>query len=149
LYFTGKSLVGYQIVSFYIFAAMTTSIMPEKTHHGRAVKRIREILHIKQDVLADALGISQQSISLLETKETLEPEQLEQIAKTFKVPVEAIKNFNDEATVSYIANTFNGNSGNYMNFNPVDKVVELYERVIKEKDEKIALLEKMLAEKKK
>ena len=36
-----------------------------------------------------------------------------------------------------------------MNFNPVDKVVELYERIIKEKDEKIALLERVLGEKKK
>jgi transcriptional regulator with XRE-family HTH domain len=154
--------VGYQIVSFYIFVAMTTTIMPEKTHHGRAVKRIREILHIKQDVLADALGISQQSISLLETKETLEPEQLEQIARTFKVPVEAIKNFNEEAAVSYI-NTFHDNSishviGNYgtYNFNPIDKWLEaieenkkLHAALLKEKDEKIALLEKMLAEKKK
>jgi transcriptional regulator with XRE-family HTH domain len=128
---------------------MTTMTMPEKVHHGRAVKRLREILHIKQDVLADALNISQQSVSLLETKETIEPEQLEQIAKTLKVPVDAIKNYNEEAAVNYIANTFNGNSGNYMNFNPVDKVVELYERIIKEKEEKIALLEKMLAEKKK
>ncbi|WP_343693656.1 helix-turn-helix transcriptional regulator [Chitinophaga sp.] len=53
---------------------ITTTFIPQKAHHGRAVKRIREILHIKQDVLADALGISQQSISLLETKETIEPE---------------------------------------------------------------------------
>ena len=141
---------------------MTITSMPEKVHQGRAVKRLREILHVKQDVLADALNISQQSVSLLETKETIEPEQLELIAKTLKVPVDAIKNFNEDAAVNYI-NTFHDNSvshviGNYgtYNFNPIDKWLEALDEnkklsaaLLKEKDEKIALLEKMLAEKKK
>ena len=56
---------------------MTTTTTPENVHHGRAVKRIREILHVKQDVLADALGLSQQSISLLETKETADSKDFE------------------------------------------------------------------------
>lgn len=141
--------------------------MPEKVHHGRAVKRIRELLHIKQEVLADALGISQQSVSVLESKETIEPEQLEQIAKTLKVPVEAIKNFNEEGTIFYIqynhegANSGSGTLGNNLtyhncNFNPLDKYVEaieenkkLYNALLKEKDEKISLLQKILGEKKK
>ncbi len=135
--------------------------MPEKAHHGRAVKRIRELLHIKQEVLADALNISQQSVSVLEGKEIIEPEQLEQIAKTLKVPVEAIKNFNEEGAVNIIANTFQDESSAYTynykcTFNPFDKWVEvaeenkkLYAALLKEKDEKIALLEKVLNEKKK
>ena len=141
---------------------MINTNMPEKVHHGRAVKRIREILHVKQDVLADALDISQQSVSLLENKEIIEPELLEQIAKTLKIPIEAIKHFDEEATISYI-NTFHDNStshviGNYgtYNFNPIDKWLEaieenkkLYAALIKEKDDKIILLEKVLAEKKK
>ena len=60
---------------------MITTNMPEKVHQGRAVKRIREILQVKQETLASELGISQQSVSLLETKETIDPETLEQIAK--------------------------------------------------------------------
>jgi hypothetical protein len=43
-------------------------------------------------------------VSLLETKETIDPETLEQIAKTLKVPVEAIKNFNEEAAIYNIQN---------------------------------------------
>lgn len=139
---------------------MTTTTMPEKAHNGRAVKRIREILHIKQDVIADALGISQQSISLLETKETIDPETLEQIAKILKVPVDAIKSFDEEAAVNFISNTFNYsglfNRDSTINFNPLDKYVELVEKneklyaaLLKEKDEKIALLEKVLGEMKK
>jgi transcriptional regulator with XRE-family HTH domain len=139
--------------------------MPEKVHQGRAVKRLREILHVKQEVLADALNISQQSVSLLETKETIEPEQLEQIAKTLKVPVEAIKSFNEDAAIYNIQHNYEGATANsthfgrdYFNctFSPLDKYVEaveknekLYAALLKEKEEKIALLEKMLADKKK
>jgi transcriptional regulator with XRE-family HTH domain len=124
--------------------------MPErKVHEGRNVKRIPEIMGIKQDTLAIDLGISQQSVSLLEQKETIDSEQLEKIARVLKGPVEAIKNFDETATVNYIANTFNGNSGNYMNFNPLDKVVELYERLFASEREKVELLEKKAGEKKK
>jgi transcriptional regulator with XRE-family HTH domain len=133
--------------------------MPEKTHHGHAVKRIREMLHIKQEVLADALGISQQSVSLLENKEAIEPETLEQIAKTMKVPVEAIKSFNEEQAINIISNTFNDHSNGYnyyptFSVNPVEKWMEaleenkrLYDALLKEKDDKIALLEKVLGKK--
>lgn len=116
--------------------------MAEKTvHEGRNVKRIREILGIKQDVLATALGLSQQAISSLEQKEVIDPKILEDVAKALKVPVDAIKKFNEEATYNNIANTFNDHSYlvNYQ-FNPVEKVIELYERIIKDKDELIAKL---------
>ncbi|MBO9204191.1 MULTISPECIES: helix-turn-helix domain-containing protein [Niastella] len=135
--------------------------MPEKAHQGRAVKRIREILNIKQEVLADALGISQQSVSTLESKDLIDPETLERIATTLKVPVDAIKNFNEESAINIIANTFQGESAAYVQnykctFNPFDKWVEtvdknekLYEALLKSEREKIALLEKLLDDKKK
>ncbi len=142
---------------------MTTTTMPEKVHQGRAVKRIREILQVKQETLASELGISQQSVSLLETKETIDPETLEQIAKTLKVSVEAIKNFNEEAAIYNIQNNYEGSTINsspvnatHCTFNPLDKYVEvveknekLYEALLKSEREKIAILEKMLEEKKK
>jgi len=55
--------------------------MTEKTiHEGRNVKRIREMLGIKQDALAFDLGLSQQAISQLEQKEALDKDMLEKIA---------------------------------------------------------------------
>lgn len=141
--------------------------MQETTHQGRAVKRLREILQVKQDTIANALNISQQSVSLLETKETLEPEQLELIAQTLKVPVDAIKNFNEEAAIYNIQYNYEGanakatsvavGSGmvgnNHCTINPLEKWLEAMEEnkrlnaaLLKEKDEKIALLEKVLAE---
>ena len=138
--------------------------MPKKVHEGQNIKRFREMLGIKQETLASELGEdwTQSKISHLEAKEIVDPVILDQVAKVLKVPVEAIKNFNEEAAVSYI-NTFQDNSvshviGNYgtYNFNPVEKWLEaldenkkLYAALLKEKDEKIALLEKLSAEKKK
>jgi transcriptional regulator with XRE-family HTH domain len=127
------------------------SCMTEKTiHEGRNVKRIREILGIKQDALAMELGLSQQAVSALEQKEALDKEMIEKIAQVLKVPSEAIKSFNDETAINIISNTFHDNAVN-MNyqctFNPLEKMVELYEALLKSEREKIALLEKMLDKK--
>lgn len=130
--------------------------MTEKTvHEGRNVKRIREILGIKQDVLAMELGLSQQAISALEQKEALDKDMLEKVAKALKVSSEAIKSFNEETAVNFF-NTFNDDSINHgafaaynfnCTFNPLDKVIELYEALLKSEKEKIVLLEKMLDKK--
>ena len=63
-----------------------------------------------------------------------------------KVPVESIKNFSDESAINVIASTFNDSSfvGYKPTFNPIDKVIELYERMLKLEQEKVALLEKKL-----
>lgn len=132
--------------------------MTEKTiHEGRNVKRIREILGIKQDALAMELGLSQQAISALEQKEKIDDKILADVSKVLKVPVEAIRGFSEEAAVNYI-NTFNDNSKGDFNynctFNPLEKYVEameenkkLYERLLQTEREKVALLEKVMAAK--
>lgn len=129
----------------------STDMTDKVVHEGRNVKRIREILGIKQDSLAMDLGLSQQAISQLEQKEALDPEVLEKIAKVLKVPVEAIKNFSDETAINFISSTFN-HSGlfNYnctLSFNPIDKIVELYERMLNDKSEMVEKLEALLKEK--
>ncbi|GJN57114.1 transcriptional regulator [Elizabethkingia anophelis] len=133
----------------------------KKIHQGRNIKRFREMLGIKQDALAYELGEdwNQKKISLLEQKESVEKDILEQVAKILKLPVEAIENFDEEQVVNIISNTVNNNdnaSGNslynyYPTFNPIDKVVELYdekialyERMLKEKDEMMAKLERLI-----
>ena len=125
----------------------------EKTiHEGRNVKRIREMLGIKQETLALELGDdwNQKKISLLEGKETIEPQLLDEVAKALKVPVEAIKNFDEEKAINIISNTFTSNDASTLNainyyptFNPVDKIVELYERMIKDRDVMIEELRKI------
>lgn len=141
-----------------IHEKMTT----KKPHHGRNVKRLREVLGVKQETLAISLGVSQQAVSKIEEKEVIDEEMLEQISKALKVPVDTIKNFSEEAAVFNIQNNYDGStiqsspvSAYQCNFNPLDKYVEameenkkLYEALMKEKEEKIALLERMLKERK-
>ncbi|XVJ64770.1 MAG: helix-turn-helix transcriptional regulator [Lacibacter sp.] len=131
--------------------------MNEKTiHEGRNIKRIREILGVKQDTLAAELGLSQQAVSALEQKEALDKDVIEKIAKVLKVSPDAIKSFNEENTINIFSNTYHDNSsilGTY-NFNPLEKYVEaleenkkLYERLLQAEREKVALLEKILDKK--
>jgi transcriptional regulator with XRE-family HTH domain len=137
---------------------MTThTAMPNhKVHEGRNIKRFREMLGIKQDALAFDLNMSQQAVSLLEQKETIDTPLLQQISALLKIPVEAIQNFDEEQAVNIIANTFNDSAMlNAINhnptFHPIDKLVQLheekialYERMLKEKDEMMARLEKLI-----
>lgn len=122
-----------------------TLTLTPKTHHGRNVKRLREVIGVKQEVLAELLNVTQQTVSRFESKDELDDETLGKIAQALNVPMEALKNFSEDVAYNFI-NTFNDNSGfNYQcTFNPMDKMIELYERIIKEKEEKIALLEEVL-----
>lgn len=121
-------------------------------HEGRNIKRFREMLGIKQDALAWQLGEdwNQQRISLLEQKETVDPALLKQISDVMKIPVEAFKNFDEQQAVNIIANTFHegavANNSGYFNctFNPLDKMVELYERMLQQQKEIIEKLEKLI-----
>jgi transcriptional regulator with XRE-family HTH domain len=125
--------------------------MAEPTLHiGRKISKIRELRGMKQETLATELGISQQAVSKIEQSADVDGEALEKISKILGVPADAIKNFNDDAVLNIISNTFTSQDTSTLNainfqpsFNPIDKIVELY-------NEKIVLLERLLqAEKEK
>lgn len=132
----------------------------KKIHHGHNIKRLREMLGVKQEAIAVELNITQQAVSGLEQKEEIDNSTLEKIAQIMKIPVEAIKNMTDDTTYNYI-NTFNDEVTNHngfynfnCSFNPIDKIVELYndkielyERMLKSEKEKAELFEKLLKEK--
>lgn len=135
-----------------------TTKADRKVHEGRNVKRFREMLGIKQDALAIELGDdwNQQKISLLEQKETIDASLLQQISAALKIPVEAIQNFDEEQAVNIIANTFDNGAIGYnraevQHFNSIEKLTQLheekmalYERMLKEKDEMMQRLEKLI-----
>tara|TARA_R110000868_G_scaffold409765_2_gene695962 strand:+ start:23485 stop:23895 length:411 start_codon:yes stop_codon:yes gene_type:complete len=136
---------------------METATKPN--HIGRKISRIRELRGMKQETLAEELGISQQAVSKIEQSEKIEDDKLEQIANVLGVTKEGIENFSDEAVLNIISNTFNDssilNGINFQpNFNPLDKVIslfeekeKLYERLLQAEKEKIAYLEKLMKEK--
>ncbi|MEZ0542542.1 helix-turn-helix domain-containing protein [Fibrella arboris] len=112
---------------------------PPTVHHGRNVKRIREMLGIKQEFLASSLGLSQQAVSQLEQKETLDQAALQKVSKALGVSEAAIENFTEDSIVQIFSNTYHDHAASVQyNFNPIEKIVELY-------DQKIALYERMLA----
>lgn len=123
------------------------SIATKPKHIGRNISRIRELKGMKQEALATAIGVSQQSVSNIEASETIEEEKLVEVAKALGVSVEAIKNFSEENVINYF-NTFNDSQGNFgssnCTFNPLDKVVELYERLVQAEKDKVEYLEKFL-----
>lgn len=110
------------------------------------------MLGVKQELIANELNMTQQAISKLEQKEQIEDEVLERVSKVLNIPLDAIKNLSDEATTNYI-NTFYDNQGNgffanNVTFNPIDKIVDLYERLLAAEKDKVAMLEKLLEGKK-
>ena len=130
---------------------MSTETRPRNI--GRNISRIRELRGMKQGALADAIGTSQQTISSIETSETVDFDKLVQIAKALGVTVEAIENFTEESVFNFFNNFYdssanNGAQGNTTNnhctFNPLDKVVELYERLVQAEKDKVEYLEKLM-----
>jgi len=98
---------------------MTTT---KPNHIGRKIARIRELRGMKEEV-----------------------------AKVLGVTKEGIENFSEETVLNVISNTFNSNDSSTLNainvqpsFNPVDKVVELYERLVEAEKEKVRYLEELL-----
>jgi transcriptional regulator with XRE-family HTH domain len=139
---------------------MTQDTKTNRTiHEGRNIKRFREMLGIKQDALAIELGDdwNQQKISLLEQKETIDAPLVQQISAALKIPVEAIQNFDEDAAINVIANTFNNHDhstpqfasiiNNSPTFNPLDKMIELYERMLQQQREMIEKLDRLIEKK--
>lgn len=136
------------------------STLSRPKHIGRNISRIRELRDMKQEALAQALGTNQQAISAIENSETIDDTKLAEVAKALGVTVEAIKNYCDDMVLNIMNNTFTNTSHdsstiNSINvqpsFNPLDKVVELfeekeklYERLIQAEKDKVEYLEKIL-----
>ena len=131
---------------------METTTKP--SHIGRKIGRIRELRGMKQETLAEELGISKHSVSHIEQSETFENDKLERVAKALGVSKEAIENFSEEKLIYNIQNNYEGSNpcatcfsvANFdCNFNPLDKLVEayeenkkLYERLVQAEKDKVS-----------
>ena len=130
-----------------------------KKHIGRNISRIREMKGMKQETLAEILGISQQKMSVIENTEEVDDAKLNEIAKALDVPANAIKEYSDERMINYVNNFYDNSLSNSQGafsasnctFNPLDKLVEaydenkkLYERLLQAEKEKTTYLEQLL-----
>ncbi len=127
----------------------------QNIHHGKNVKKVREIIGMKQETLATKLEMTQQAISQLEQKEIIDQAFLKDIAKAMNVSTDIIERMTEDAANNFI-NTFNDTSAfNYQcTFNPLEKYVEaieenkrLYEELLKAEKEKFTILQEKFTKK--
>jgi transcriptional regulator with XRE-family HTH domain len=126
-------------------------------HVGRNIQTIRFIRGISQVELGADLEerlhrpFSQQLISDIESRQEIEDEDLlRQIAEILKVTPEALKDLDLNSAINVIGNTFTNKDYSYQQFathihneqthNPLDKLIDLFE---KEKAELKAEIEKL------
>ena len=116
-----------------------------KRHTGRNVQRVRMYFGVKQEALAADLGITQQEVSKIEQQEEIEEEMLSQIANVLGVSSEVIRDFDVERAI-YNINNIRDNTFEQVatsiaqQFNPIEKIIELYERLLQSEREKVDLL---------
>lgn len=120
---------------------------PRKRNDGKNLQKMRVYLGIKQEALAIDLGLSQQAVSNMEQQEEIEDELLKKIAEILGVSEDTIKNFDVERAIYNISNhnyrdaaIAEGATVIVQQINPVEKIVELYERLLKSEREKIEIL---------
>jgi hypothetical protein len=92
-------------------------------------------------------------VSEIEQKATVEDEILSEVSKILNIPKDALQKLDDAAAVNILSNTFNDSSQlngilYHPTFNPLDKLIEIYEIRLKEKDDLIReLIEKLSGKK--
>ena len=135
-----------------------------RVHHGRNIRRTRIEKNMNQEGLSELVHLSQPAVSKYEKMRVIDDEMLQRFARALTVPFDYLKTLEEDAqTVVFENNTVNNNDqgganfnlgtvktcdvdndNRVNNFNPIDKITELYERLLKEKDEKYAALERRL-----
>lgn len=119
-----------------------------RRHVGRNLQRIRVYMGVKQDALAADLGISQHEISKIESQDEVEDKLLSRIANVLGVTPEVIRDFDVDRAIYNINNSYkdatisDGATAITLQVNPIDKIVELYERLLQSEREKVEILKK-------
>lgn len=149
--------------------------IPGNVNQGANVRKLRQIMGMKQETLAEMLQTTQRVISRIEQRKVIADDTLEKIANALNVSPKIIQELEENPFSLIIENnTFKdgsymgngvGNAGviendqvqnnhNNQQIHPLDKIVEmnkettaLYERMLTVEKEKTALLEQLLKEK--
>lgn len=117
-------------------------------HIGRNIERVRRLRGFTQEDLGKGLSVSKQAISLIEQSEKIEDQRLQQIADFLGVTLEGLIGFREEGVFYhtnnfYEAATFNNSpaiSHSTIYQNPLEKIIELYETLLKVEREKVEIL---------
>jgi len=88
-----------------------------EVHIGRNIRAIRLLLGIKQEVFARKIGVSQQNISRLESREKVSPSKLTVVSKALGVSAGAIEAFDENVVLGagpYLSSRSNNGEVNEM-----------------------------------
>jgi transcriptional regulator with XRE-family HTH domain len=111
---------------------------------GNRIRKIRELRNYTQKHMADQLGISQKAYSNIENDETdLSISRLSQIALILDLEIIDILNFDKKEILKGHYNIQRGNN-NTFRIDPIEKIEELYERLLQIKEQEIDFLKKSI-----
>ena len=148
----------------------TEDLIIGRVHHGRNIRRTRVEKNMNQEGLSELVHLSQPAVSKYEKMKVIDDEMLQRFARALNVPFDYLKTLEEDAQTvvfenntvndseqytggakislgtvkSYTEDSDNSTDNRVNNFNPIEKITELYERLLKEKDEKYAALERRL-----
>ena len=109
-------------------------------HIGRNVSKLRHFRGIKQQDMAKRLGMTQQNYSRIENSENIDDDMLNQIAEIVEFPADTIRTLETAGQQSIFNSGSISDSIFYQN-NPLEKIIDLYERLLESEREKVKLLE--------
>src|SRR5690606_3155539 len=84
----------------------TTTKRKRNSHQGHNVSKLRSFLGVKQESLAQDLKLTQQQVSQIEQQEKIDEETLIVIAEYLNIPLDLLKNFDEDAVI-YNINHYN------------------------------------------
>lgn len=113
---------------------------------GSKIKSIRELKNYTQSHMAKELGLSQKAYSNIETNITdITVSRLEEIAKVLDVSLTQILNLSEENIFQNIFNNRDESQNTYtINNNHANEKLELYEKIVAEKEAHIQTLQELL-----
>jgi len=112
-------------------------------HIGNNIARLRGFRRLTQKEVSSKLNLTQQDYSKLEAKPQIDDDLLERIAIAIDFPVALIKEL-ENSSMQTIHNSGSITDSIFYQENPVETIITLYERIIKDKDELIEMYRKQL-----
>lgn len=133
---------------------MISEPIEKKSNIGENIRSIRKVLGMNQRDLCEKMKVTQQTVSNIEKSEELDDETLEKVAKALGVPAEVIRAYDHSDTVSFIVTYNTANDNAMINTaykqdiisNPLEKVIELYEKLIAQQKQDYSDLKNQLSE---
>ena len=113
-------------------------------HLGNNIAKLRSFRRMPQKEVAAMLNMTQPEYSRIESKEKIDDDLLDRIAEVINYPIEVIKGLNDNTNQNIYQNEINGGNGVCYVSNPVEMIVDLYERLLESERSKIKLLEDII-----